>query len=94
MIPERNSWMNWYYWEADAMKSHGASRFLKERLFEKSDPYQAFICQSCGNFATSPSECKICETDKVSKVNMPYPCKLLFQELNAMGVKTLIKTSK
>ena len=49
------------------MISHGVSRFLKERLFEKSDPYQVNICESCGNIATTPTECKICETDQISR---------------------------
>ena len=80
--------------EVDALKAHGTSRFLKERLFEKSDPFQTSICDKCGNFATSPVECKVCETDCVSKVNMPYACKLLLMELNAMSIKTKIVTKQ
>lgn len=80
--------------ESDALKAHGCSRFLKERLFEKSDPYQVYVCDKCGNFATSPVECRICETDQVSKINMPYASKLLLMELNAMSVKTKIVTKK
>jgi DNA-directed RNA polymerase II subunit RPB2 len=76
------------------MIAHGVSRFLKERLFEKSDPYQIHVCDKCGNFATSPTECKICETDQISRCNMPYASKLLIQELNAMGIKTLIGIKK
>lgn len=80
--------------ERDCMIAHGVSRFLKERLFEKSDPYQIHVCDKCGNFATSPTECKICETDQISRCNMPYASKLLLQELNAMGIKTLIGIKK
>lgn len=59
------------------MIAHGVSRFLKERLFDQSDPYQVVVCDICGNIATSTTECKGCESDKVSKVNLPYAAKLL-----------------
>jgi DNA-directed RNA polymerase II subunit RPB2 len=77
--------------ERDCIIAHGASRFLKERLFEQSDPYNAMICEECGNFATSSTKCKSCNTDKIAKVNMPYVSKLVIQELNAMMIKCKIK---
>ena len=80
--------------ERDCMIAHGTSRFLKERLFEKSDPYQINICNKCRNIASTPTECKICETDQVSRCNFPYSSKLLLHELNAMGIKTLISIKK
>jgi DNA-directed RNA polymerase II subunit RPB2 len=78
--------------EKDALIAHGSTRFLRERLYEKSDPFQISICDICGNIATSPNECKICETDQISRCDLPYASKLLLQELHAMGIKTLIKT--
>ena len=80
--------------ERDAMISHGTSKFLKERLFEKSDPYQINICDKCGNIATSPTECKACNTDNVSKANLCYASKLLIQELQAMNIKVSMKVAK
>jgi DNA-directed RNA polymerase II subunit RPB2 len=80
--------------ERDCMISHGTSKFLKERLFEKSDPYQIYICDSCGNFATTQTECRFCDSDKISKVNYPYASKLLIMELNAMSIKTVFKIKK
>lgn len=76
------------------MIAHGTSRFLKERLFEKSDPYIINICDNCGNTATTPTECKVCKTDKISRVNLPYASKLLINKLNCMGMKTCIGIKK
>jgi len=80
--------------ERDAMIGHGVSRFLKERLFDKSDAYQMFICDKCGNIATTHKECRACESDLISKVNCPFACKLLFQELMAMSIKIQMKANK
>ena len=71
--------------------SHGASRFLKERLCEQSDPYTIMVCELCGNFATTSTKCKGCNSDKIAKVNMPYVSKLVVQELNAMMIKCKIE---
>ena len=86
--------MNWYNRERDTMIVQGTSRFIKERLLEKSDPYQINVCEKCGNIATTPTECRICETDMISRCNFPYASKLLLQELNAMGIKTSISVKK
>lgn len=80
--------------ERDAIIAHGASRFLKERLFDQSDPYQIVVCNKCGCIATTQTECKGCQTDQVSRVNMPYASKLIFSELGAMGIKTSIKVKE
>ena len=77
--------------ERDALIAHGASRFLKERLFDCSDPYNIIVCNQCGMITSSPDECKSCKIDKVSKVDFPYASKLLIQELQAMGIKVAIK---
>ena len=76
------------------MIAHGVSRFLKERLFEKSDPYTINICDTCGNIATSPIECKFCTEDKISRVNIPYAARLLILELMAMNIKVLFNVKK
>ena len=75
--------------ERDCMIAHGASRFLKERLFDCSDPYQIMVCNQCG-MMTARDECLACKQDNVSIVNFPYASKLLVQELQAMGIKVAI----
>jgi hypothetical protein len=60
------------------MISHGTSRFLKERLFDQSDPYQVIICEECGGFASSMTECKACKNDTMARVNLPYAAKIKY----------------
>jgi len=80
--------------ERDAMIGHGVSRFLKDRLFESSDPYQINVCEKCGNFASKSNECKACNSDEVAVVPIPYASKLLMQELMSMGIKIKIGLKK
>ena len=80
--------------ERDCMIGHGTSRFLKERLFEQSDQYSVVICNSCGEFSGKTDQCNACNTDNVSRVNMPYASKLLIQELNALMIRTKITTNQ
>jgi DNA-directed RNA polymerase II subunit RPB2 len=78
--------------ERDCSISHGASRFTKERMYDVSDKYQVFTCNLCGLIASYNDSyhihlCKNCDnkTD-FSRVEMPYSCKLLSQELITMNV--------
>lgn len=73
--------------ERDSIISHGASRFLKERLFDVSDPFQVPVCKKCGIITASTKECQACKGDNVVMVNFPYASKLLVQELNVLGMK-------
>jgi DNA-directed RNA polymerase II subunit RPB2 len=84
--------------EKDAMVSHGAARFTKERMYDVSDKYSVFVCNKCGLIASYNNDlhihcCKTCENRvDFSYVEMPYACKLLFQELTTMNVVPRIMT--
>jgi DNA-directed RNA polymerase II subunit RPB2 len=85
--------------ERDCMISHGAARFLKERLLDVSDLYRVHICGKCGliceaNLAEQTFLCKNCEnTSNISQIKIPYAAKLLFQELMAMQLAPRLRTS-
>ena len=76
--------------ERDCIISHGGSEILHERLFYQSDYYTCYVCSVCGLFATFLRKnkywCKGCNTSNVKKVEIPYACKLFFQELMALGI--------
>jgi len=85
--------------ERDCLLSHGITNFLNERLFTCSDKYFVYVCDICGMIATGNKEknlyeCKFCNNNNfISKVKLPYACKLFFQELMSMGIVTHIETS-
>ena len=78
--------------ERDALISHGGAAFIQETLFDMSDAYQINVCEQCGNILSSATACRMCKTGQVNRTNIPYCAKLLFQELEAMGIKIQINT--
>jgi len=84
--------------EKDAMVSHGAARFTRGRMYDASDKYSVFVCNKCGLIASYNDElhihcCRTCDNRvDFSYVEIPYACKLLFQELTTMNVVPRIMT--
>ena len=82
----------------NCMISHGASRFTRERMYDVSDKYNVYVCKKCGMIASYNNEmnihhCKICDNRvDFAHVEIPYACKLLFQELNTMNIAPRIMT--
>lgn len=82
--------------ERDAIISHGASAFLKDRLFNQSDAYRVHVCKKCGLMAVGDAPnnkyfCKSCMIPDVAQVDIPFATKLLFQELMSVGVTPRIE---
>ena len=78
--------------ERDCMIAHGTTSFLKERMMDVSDKYHIFICCNCylpaiANPEKCIYECKNCDNYKnFKRINLPYSCKLLMQELQCMNI--------
>lgn len=75
--------------ERDIILALGASAFIKDRMMEQSDEYRMWVCDLCGLPAMDKGdirECLVCQTNKVSRIRLPYATKLVFQELMAMNI--------
>jgi len=78
--------------ERDCMISHGASRFTRGRMYDASDKYSVYVCKKCGLIASYNDKMHIhlCHTcgnrADFAYVEIPYACKLIFQELNTMNI--------
>jgi DNA-directed RNA polymerase beta subunit len=84
--------------ERDATISHGASRFTRGRLYDASDKYQVYTCKKCGLIAAYNDQvhihrCRTCDNrTEFAYVEIPYACKLLFQELITMNIAPRVIT--
>ena len=84
--------------ERDGMISHGAARFTRGRMYDASDKYQVYVCKNCGLIASYNDQlhihhCRTCDNRAdFAYVEIPYACKLLFQELITMNVVPRVMT--
>jgi DNA-directed RNA polymerase II subunit RPB2 len=85
--------------EVECSWAHGTLSFLKERLLECSDNYRLFVCKNCKNVANVNYDKKIYKcyncsnTTDFTQIRLPYSCKLLFQEIEAMSINTKFITN-
>jgi DNA-directed RNA polymerase beta subunit len=86
-VEETNSFLANGIVAHNCMISHGVSRFLTERLFDMSDKFTVPVCSQCGAIPNTMDTCHHCESLQIRRTPLPYACKLLFQELGAMGIK-------
>ena len=82
--------------ERDTLISLGGSATIKERLMDLSDKFKTTICDDCGLLCIGNPEkkiwiCKACKSKNVSWVYIPYACKLLMQELYAVGIASRLR---
>ncbi|XP_022166831.1 DNA-directed RNA polymerase III subunit RPC2 [Myzus persicae] len=80
--------------ERDCLIAYGASMLIIERLMLSSDVVEMDVCKLCGLFSYS-GWCHMCQkSNSVCRIKMPYACKLLFQELQAMSIVPKISLKK
>jgi len=87
--------------ERDCLITHGCANFMRDRFFCNSDQYRIHICERCGltaqsNLKKMTYECRtpmcVGRPYKICQIEIPYACKLLFQEMQAMCISTRIYT--
>lgn len=79
--------------ERDCIIGYGAASLMQERLMLSSDAFEVWVCSLCGLLG-SDMHCQFCKSsDNIVKITIPYACKLLFQELQAMNIFPKLKLS-
>lgn len=87
--------------ERDCLITHGCANFMRDRFFINSDQYRIHICERCGltaqaNLKKMTYECRspmcVGRANSFCQIEIPYACKLLFQELHSMCISTRIFT--
>jgi DNA-directed RNA polymerase III subunit RPC2 len=77
--------------ERDCLIGYGASGVLMERLMISSDAFPVHVCKDCGLIGYD-NWCQYCKLpEKMAVIRIPYACKLLFQELQAMNILPRLK---
>ena len=77
--------------ERDCLIGYGASMLLNERLMTSSDVFTVHVCEQCGLIGHAVW-CQNCRTrEHLRQLEMPYACKLLFQELQSMNIVPRLK---
>ena len=79
----------------DVISSHGAGRFMMEKLRKNSDEFDIYICRTCGkrpvvNEVEGRGDCKNCSmlglVPDIYKCHTKCASKALIQELEAINI--------
>jgi len=78
----------------DSLIGYGASALIQERLMTSSDAFECVVCTRCGllGYMHHGLKAAICPLHRtagdpmLTTLCLPYACKLLFQELQAMNI--------
>ena len=79
--------------ETNVLVGIGAAHFLHDRMFKASDAAVEDFCDECGAFAQNPKQCVSCGGISISQANLPVAGRLMFQQVNAMGIDTTYETA-
>jgi DNA-directed RNA polymerase III subunit RPC2 len=80
--------------ERDCLIGYGASNMMLERLMFSSDIFTVYVCERCGLLGYK-DWCQRCRSSvKISPLEIPYACKLLFQELQSMSIVPRLQLSE
>tara|TARA_Y100000389_G_C17458962_1_gene520229 strand:- start:87 stop:3359 length:3273 start_codon:yes stop_codon:yes gene_type:complete len=72
--------------ECDVLSAHGISCFQKEKLIELSDGFAVNVDKETGHIIPYNSNKKIFGSKNIKKIKIPYSLKLLYEEINALGI--------
>ncbi len=79
--------------ERDCLIGYGASMLLLERLMISSDQFEVHVCEKCGllGYFDKQRNTAVCSSnpahvDCMATMKLPYACKLMFQELQAINI--------
>ena len=79
--------------EGSLISGVGAAQFLHDRMFKASDAAVEDFCDDCGSFANNPQQCTNCNSTNVAQANLPIAGRLMYQQVNAMGIDTTFETA-
>jgi DNA-directed RNA polymerase beta subunit len=84
--------------EQNVLSAIGAAYMVRDRLMEQSDEFKMYVCDVCGQPAHVEKEgivkeCRVCGSNQIIRIKIPYGSKLITQELAGMGIATRITSN-
>lgn len=98
----RNGGLRFGGMESQVGVAFGSSAFLQERLLKVSDEYDVVVCAVCGFLAVNNKKlgprCLVCSKKGIkaefATITIPFPLKLLMQDLMACNIAVKFKVSR